>query len=257
MKRTVGFAAVLFICSSSACSSQLAHVPDGWVSIAPIYTNAGSFLCTDWAPNGWRVEISADSTRLLIIKQGPWTLRRASIPVPGGQLYGWDGGEFSGGILWRPENAVEDTISHERLVAFVSVAGRTLALVGLAHLSSDRGAILELDSAGGRWSARQLVDLGSVPTAYTALPNDRLLLSTLREVLIVHFGEKPQVLYRVDAYPGLGGTSIIRDRAGVLYLTTRHVVNRLRPTNTGYVNDWLIPRACLPTVESVRSKPDR
>lgn len=258
MKRTYGFpTAGLFIWSTSSCSSLVARVPDEWASIAPIYTIAGASLCYDWAPNGWRAEISADSARLLITKQGPWTPRRASIPVLGGRLYGWDGGEFGGGILWRPENAAEDTISRENLVAFATVAGRTLALVGLAHGGSDHGAILEIDSAGGRWTAKQLVDLGSVPTAYTRLANDRLLLSTARTVLIAHFDEKPQVLYRVDAYPGLYGTSIVRDRAGVIYLTTRHIVNRLGPTNGGYVNDWLIPRSCLPTVEAVRAKGDR
>lgn len=244
MKLGIALATILLVTGCASLNARKpARIPESWVARDPIRRpHAYTAMCKGWW--AWHLRLSRDSTRVFLVSAPPPFPRRDSLRVSGGRLEGWDGGEFSGGIEWHPDHGVTEAIIEENLVSFVNLSGRILALVGLAHLSSDRGYILELNSAGGRWTAKRLADLGSVPTAYTFLSGDRVLIGTMKSVLSFQVGEEPRVLYKNDVYPWLGGSSIVSDRAGVIYLMTRGFVTRLRPVKGGYRTEWLIPPSC-------------
>lgn len=245
MRRTFALGPILFaVACSSLGSPPPTHGPEGWVAIAPADTgHTEARWCEYWAANKWQAKLSNDSARLLLMPAPRWS-STTMLPLPNGRLEGWDGGEFGGGIFWRAESGVRDTVSKENLFAFVTVSGRILALVGLSHMQTNYGKLLELDTVDGRWHATELADLGAVPTAYSKLQGDSLLIATSAAVETFSFKREPLVLYRSNAFPDLRASSIVRDRAGVLYLTTRRIIVRLRPVKDGFEEDWLVPASC-------------
>lgn len=244
MRRITVFAGILLLTGCISLPTRgPARAPQGWVAIAPAKFETDAGKCEYWAGNKWRVSLSSDSTDLILFRGPDWS-PRSSMRVSGGELLGLDGGEFGGGIFWHADSGVRDTLANDNLFAFVNVSGRVIALVGLAHLTSDYGKALELDTVAGRWRATQLADLGSVPTAYSRLSADSLLIATSRNVQMFRPGEEPGVLYQADVHPYLRATSIVRDRAGIVYMSAGRLIIRLTPGRAAFQEDWLVPANC-------------
>ena len=177
--------------------------------------------------------------------------------VDGGQLVGSDMGEFGGSIWWRRPDGHHDTLRvqgrdtsgfhADNLHRFILHRGAVYALVGLAHLTLNEGELLLLSRDGTRWSARQLLSLGGAPRAVTRLGNDTILILTTDSLLSVGLDPaRPtrRALHGNGTWSYTYPSSMIQDRAGLIYIGMRGAVVRLTPAERGYKEDWLVPAQC-------------
>ena len=51
-------------------------------------------------------------------------------------------------------------------------------------------------------------------------------------------------MYGNPAWAYTYASSILRDRVGVVYIGMRSAVARLKPSASGYREDWLVPQRC-------------
>jgi hypothetical protein len=199
-------------------------------------------MCANHAAAEWRVALSNDGA--LTIAPATDVQSRQSFQVANGVLEGWDNGEFGGGISFRSKSGSSDTLTTENLRSFIQTREGVRALVGLAHLSFDRGKLLALEPApDGHWRARELIDLQSAPQTFVAVDSDTLLIVTSKSVLQVVTG-RVNKLFESKLWWGLYPNSVARDKAGTIYIGMRGGVTHLQPIPHGFREDWLLPDAC-------------
>lgn len=162
------------------------------------------------------------------------------IGIKGGFLVGYNSGEWGGGVLWYDsKRKLRQTITTENAVRIVETPHGILAFTGLAHWTGDGGHVLRLIRAGDSWRARTL-DLPGSPRVILLEPDGSILVVTTRHLVRVVEGRRVERLH-AGQWRGLYPTSIEQDADGALYIGMRSVVVRLRPTSTGYAEDWLTP----------------
>lgn len=160
--------------------------------------------------------------------------------TPLGLLVAYDSGEFGGELWWFDQSGtLREVISRENTFRILDTPTGILALTGLAHLMSDEGHILKLTPASDGWQVKR-VDLPGAPQAVLQDPDGSILVVTNQFVARVLAGPSVAVLHRGD-WRGLYPNSLARTANGILYVGMRHFVVRLRPTSTGYLEDWLVP----------------
>lgn len=247
----------LLCCQRAYMPRSGAIIPPGWVAVSPPAANSGAERCANFASEQWVVSLSADSTTLSITSGGT-APRQDTVRVGQDILAGNDLGEF-GGALWHTgPNGTRDTIRvsgrdpgafhADNLHAFVRRGDQVFALVGLAHMGLDVGELLYLSHAnGGRWEARSALDLRGAPMAFTRISEDTILVVTRDSLLSValdpvkptQFALAGNEIWSVT-YP----SSVVRDRAGVVYIGMRSAVGRLSPEGHDYRGDWLVRSHC-------------
>src|SRR5690606_26929786 len=178
--------------------------------------------------------------------------------VGDGLLTGSDYGEFGGSIWSQGSDETRDTLPvvgrdstayyADNLHSLFRHRGELYALVGLAHLGFSVGELLQLHrAADGRWQAQHVVDLRAAPVATTWVARDSLLVLTTDSLLVLQRSSdewRRRALHGGDTWWLTYPTSLVRDRYGVLYVGMRSAVARLRPMESGYREDWLVPTAC-------------
>jgi hypothetical protein len=245
---------------SSNETSRPAGLPAGWVAIDPPAPKTPAAECASWAEDDWAVSLSRDSTAVQISRSLPPNSRwsRDTIYTVGGFLTGIDVGEFGGAIWWQGRDGLLDSVRvsgrnpakyyADNLKGLFLHRGQPYALVGLAHLGASTGELLALNrDPGGRWRAKQVLDLGGAPEAYTWVSADTILVLTPDSVLAVDLAvgtARRRALHGSKvwwiAYPA----TLVRHGSGVFYIGLRGAVGRLTPTGSGYLEEWLVPAAC-------------
>lgn len=194
--------------------------------------------------------VPADPPRIRVVRCGgpdpkadralPALEVRDWIGVEGGFLVGYNSGEWGGGVLWYDSRGkLRQSITRENAVRIVETPHGILAFTGLAHLTVDEGHVLRLARVGGSWRARRL-DLPGSPRAIRIDSDGSILVVTTEHLVRVVGGSRVERLH-AGRWRGLYPTSIERHADGTLYIGMRSVVVRLRPTSTGYAEDWLAP----------------
>ncbi len=247
----------LLACQRASVPRASASIPPDWVAVSPPAANSDAERCANYASEEWGVALSPDSTALSITPRNT-TWRADTVRAGQDILVGNDLGEF-GGALWRETpGGARDTIRvsgrdtstfhANNLLTFVRRGDQVFALVGLAHLSLNAGELLYLSRAtGGRWEARSVLDLRSAPMAVARVADDTILVATLDSLLTVALDPaKPtrRALAGNAVWSATYASSLVRDRAGVIYIGMRSAVGRLSPEAHGYREDWLVPNRC-------------
>jgi hypothetical protein len=250
-------ALVLLACQRADVRPRSASIPPGWVAVSPPAANSDAERCANYARDEWGVALNQDSTSL-VITPAKADRRADTVRVGPDILVGNDIGEF-GGALWREtRQGTHDTIRisgrdtsafhADNLRAFVRRGDQVFALVGVAHLSLDVGELIYLSRAtGGRWEGRSVLDLRGAPMAVTRVSDDTILVLTLDSLLAVALDPtKPtrHALAGNTVWRATYASSLVRDRAGVVYMGMRSAIGRLRPVAHGYQEDWLVPTHC-------------
>lgn len=178
--------------------------------------------------------------------------------VNGGAIGGDDRGEFGGAIWWTGPDGRRDTLRVEGRNSTVFAAdnlhglmrrrGELYALVGVHHLVLDEGELLHLsqDSAA-RWHVRHLMTLNGAPRAYTLVGIDSALVVAGDSLIALKFDSiapTRRTLYGNPTWVYTYASSLLRDRAGTVYMGMRSAVSRLTPRAGGYHEDWLVPERC-------------
>ncbi|MGV7207243.1 hypothetical protein ACLB1G_05255 [Oxalobacteraceae bacterium A2-2] len=82
----------------------------------------------------------------------------------GGTLYGLDGGEWGGALVFRDRDGRSSKLYAENILGIVNLDGRVLVFSGLAHMDVNQGVVLELQhAAGGTVTVRGLARLPGAP----------------------------------------------------------------------------------------------
>lgn len=128
---------------------------------------AGIGLCTAMsacspAPDPAPASPSADSTRSF----------GAQIPAFNGELLGSDYGEFGGELVFRARDGRITKLLETNVVALHEMPGGVVAITGLAHMSSNRGAVLSISRSGPhRLTVDKIVDLPGAPLVSRQRPD--------------------------------------------------------------------------------------
>ena len=233
-----------------------ALIPSGWVSVIPPAPGSDAARCANYASDAWDVALTTDGSTLLV---SPAAGERRVDTMRVGQdvLIGDDAGEFGGAIWQQIGSDKRDTLQvtgrdtstfhADNLHAFVRRGDEVYAIVGLAHLSLDSGELLYLAPVGGRWKARTVLDLQSAPAAMVRVTNDTLLVLTSDSLLAVSLDPSRPTRHALvgnAVWSATYGSTLVRDRTGVLYIGMRSAVGRLRPDSQGFREDWLVPDHC-------------
>jgi hypothetical protein len=232
-------------------------VPPGWIAVDPPADDSPAAWCANSARDEWNVALTADSSALLLSEHGGERLSD-TVAVADGLIVGSDMGEFGGAIWWSGSDGRTDTLRVEgrgstRFVAdnlhgFVRRQGGLYALVGLAHLSIDVGELLYLSRDGaGRWHAKHVMTLSGSPSVYTLIGTDSALVlagDTLSALKFDSIAPGRRSLYGNPAWGYAYPSSLLRDKAGTVYMGMRSAVARLTPTAHGYHEDWLVQAQC-------------
>ncbi len=219
-------------------------MPDGWRSLAPAKWNSRLGECLNRSRDDWSVALSDTSPRVVVTRH-LYAAVNDTLRVGNGMLVGWNQGEFGGGVVFIPASGIADTLVRDNLRAFVPSAPGVRAIVGLAHLSLDEGAIYALVPRGpDSWQASRVADLGSAPLAVLPLPGDSLLVLTSRRLVIVTPDNRVQLLVSSENWWPLYANSVVRDRRGNIIVGMRGAIAHLRPTARGYHETWYAQGRC-------------
>lgn len=264
----VGVAITAGCANHPAAQAASATVPSGWVVVSPPAAETPAAWCANWAQDEWSVTLTADSSALQFVPAGSQR-RGDTAVVSDGLIVGDDLGEFGGAIWWSGSNGRRDTLRVEdrdstafaadNLHGFLRRRGGLYALVGLAHLTLNDGELLYLsEDRAARWHARHVMTLGGSPNAYTLVGSDSALVLTGDSLSALKFDSLAPTrrpLYGNPTWMYTNGSSILRDRAGVVYMGMRSAVARLTPTAGGYYEDWLVPERCRRRVPAGEGEP--
>lgn len=227
--------------SHPGVESVAAELPDGWV-VVPALVEPESWRgrCANLGLDEWQVGLSTDSSRLLVHPY-EYSVLTDELVLPSGRLLAEDRGEFGGNLWFEPDSSVRVSLLAENIHAFLPLHSGIYAMGGLAHLGSDEGHLYRLtEHAPGQWRVEPVLDLGSAPLAAAVLGGDSILVVQSQVLELIQLPSSRQVLHRNDAWKAVYPNSVIRDRAGVIYIGMRSGVARLRPSGDHYVEEWLI-----------------
>jgi len=246
MKVRSQVALLLACCGSPRMSfAQAATPPLGWTSISPPRLGTEAASCANWAVrSAWHVSFSRDSSAL-VFSPDPGETFSDTVQFEDGRLVSFDHGEFGGDVWWEPRVGPRQHVASVNLVSFVSTPPSVFGLEGLAHLGINRGSLVQFDrSRSGIWQLRQLTQLGAAPFAYTRLSDDTMVVVTSGTLLAVRPPKLVRLLHTDSAWRYTYPHSVVRDRAGVVYVGMRSAVARLVPQGTTFREDWLVPPDC-------------
>jgi hypothetical protein len=242
-------AAMTIIVMTAGCSAPPstkprlpAAVPESWQSLAPPDAESEAALCANVADTSWSVSLTPDSTA---VQASPAVWRHSdTLDLPGGQLIAADWGEFGGEVSWQPAGRPGTVIAHENVRFLVPMQSGVYGLAGLAHLGTDEGRLLRFGRSGDdSWTVDTVMELGSAPAAFTQLGPDSLLVAAPKGLLVVHVAHGVHMLAARPTWWLTYPSSVVQDRAGVVYVGMRLAVAQLTP-DSGYAERWLVPAGC-------------
>ena len=224
----------------SACSWVVSQGPDGAIS-AKLYIRARTDIQLPFEPSvspRWEIaRCSGDRSEA----NEPKLEVSALLQTQDGFLVGYDSGEFGGGLSWfNAEGQFQESFTNENTWRIVPTSTGAVVFTGLSHVFSNKGQVLRLRHRAGRWQVAR-TNLPGAPLAVFPDANESFLVATTRHLLRIQRDLRVTVLHR-GAWGGNGSlNSMARDASGTIYLGMGYVVARLRPTRTGYVEEWLAP----------------
>jgi hypothetical protein len=244
-------------------ASALLPPPAGWV---PYEFKAGTekavLGCAAFSEREWQVASEGDRLKISAYRRGfvedplPFDIEpgkaaeglagdRHAKRVNDGWLVGFDAGEFGGALWWfSADGGARKRLASENVAALADSPKGVLALVGLAHMGSDRGRVLLVgEGPDGDRPLETIADLGSAPTAFAQESADSLVVVTHKRFLRVKSsGEVEPLLAPEVHFPY--ANSLALSKSGVIHVGMRHFVLRLSPSNEGYRAEWFVPSDC-------------
>ncbi len=170
--------------------------------------------------------------------------RRSLQRTSDGWLVGFDAGEFGGGLWWfrrdgnNPKNLLPDNVH-----AIYETPDGIFVLLGLAHLGSDTGEIVQFIDGPEEVSFKRVANLGGSPEASVVGPDGQIVVATMRSVVRVDHAGRVHELYKSGeelTYP----TSVVIEENGSIFVAMRFFVLRLVPHQDTYQSQWLMPQTC-------------
>ncbi len=238
MERTILLGALVL--AGTAAAQQPAHLPPGWRVVQPVRWDTPAWSCLNQRLTPWLVSLDSTGTRLSFAS-GHEVPSRDSVVFSDGRLVSYDMGEFGGAIHWVSQRGDSVQIVEGNPVRLIRRPDTVLVFEGLAHLSLNEGHVLALTRSGRGWRVDTLSSLGYAPAVVQAASSSTYLVAAAGALLLVHASGRTRVLKANEAWGGLYPASLVRDRAGVIYVGARGAVFRLREHGNAFAEEWLAP----------------
>ncbi len=221
-------------------------LPAGWKVVRPARYMSTQWQCLNQHLTPYRVSIDSSGNRLTFMVA---TEDNAvdSVVLPGGKLVSHNMGEFGGNVTWQPAGGTSTPILSGNPVHFEVRNDTVLVFDGLAHGSMNYGYLLVLTHRRNSWRVDTLGSLGFAPAAVTRSSPSSYLVAAADALLLVTASGRVNVLRANQSWGGLYPTSIVRDRAGTIYVGARGAVFRVTGGGPSFSEDWLAPdsSSCL------------
>lgn len=229
-------------------------IPEGWIRFSEGPPKPSAIECAyrsnhfwEVQPNGAVVPLSSrDRQDPLPFPIEPLETgmggNRHAIEVEDGWLVGFDVGEWGGGLWWfSPDGRRRQHLIDENVQGLAKHPRGVIALVGLGHLSIDRGRAFNVTKkSDGKYAASLIADLGSKPDAFVRESSDSVLVADWRGLWRV----TPTSASRLIETTLVSPSSMALTPSGEITVAGRHFVVRFTPVGGGYTEEWLVPESC-------------
>jgi hypothetical protein len=163
------------------------------------------------------------------------------LQIQNGFLVGYNSGEFGGGLSWFDgDGRFRQSITTENTQRIIPTRQGAVVFTGLAHGLQDTGHVLRLLYGEGRWRMTR-ANLPGAPLAVLSDADESFVVVTTRHLVRIRRDFRVVLLHRGAWRGNPSPNSIVRDSSGRIYLGMSYAVARLRPTQSGYVEEWLAP----------------
>ena len=154
----------------------------------PVPTDEDTLYQYSWSPNNWIVYSDKDDVRVdeILIKkpedklpfkisQSNGNITNIAAPLCGlsdveevddGYLTGFNRGEYGGELYWFSKDGKKRyEVSGHQIVQFIKRDDKIYAIAGLAHLTTSKGSIIEIEKKKKKWVATEYLKLPTTPVA--------------------------------------------------------------------------------------------
>jgi hypothetical protein len=173
-------------------------------SVIPMYST-DAWYTLSMSNNEFSVANKNGKLEITKVKQND----KCTLVMAKGNLYGWDGGEFGGKLTYKPADGSKPTvhIKDGNIKYIFSLNDSIYFIEGLAHLSTNEGAMYKLDTAGGKFTYSKILSFYDAPEAF-AMYNDMLLIAGHQNFYIIHKNIMAEILLQNMFWRGLYPNSI-------------------------------------------------
>lgn len=159
-----------------------------------------------------------------------------------GVLLGYNNGEWGGKLIWSSsDGSIRHELLDDNVVAILELEGRFIVLVGLSHLCSNHGRVVEYVDEAGAFRPGRMTELGSAPKAAVIEPTGAILVATTRGLLRVttefHIHRLQDSQWGMF-YP----VSMVMAAPATVYVGMRGIVSEVRLDTDPPTETWLFPR---------------
>jgi len=242
MNRILKPLVVLLLCSGSAIYAQTSDPPvPGWVAYQP---TEDDLRCANYSKQAWRVTLNSDNSSIMVSRFEDNT-RRHMIAVRDGRLVGEDHGEWGGSLWWISKDGRRRRwLSDENVHGFVKTSAGVLVVVGLAHMGTNHGEVLQyVDGPVRKKRVKMFADLGWAPNAFVLESPDSVIVFTRDGFVRVHASGRVESIFR-RVYGLVYPNSFTLSPTGVIHVGMRHFITRLTPSAGAYKEEWFVPANC-------------
>lgn len=199
--------------------------------------------CANAAPDQWAARVVDSLGTIEIHPSSERRSDRMSLAIAGGRFVAIDSGEFGGGLTWVPALGAPQRLVDGSIPQVARGDDAVYALHDAAMLG--RSELLRLRAAPpGRWVIDTVAVLPFGANLLAVLPHDTLLVVGYGGVVLLTSSGRMVRTHGNAVWAGTAPQSVVRDRAGVLYVGMRSAVARLVPAGDGYRERWLVETRC-------------
>lgn len=161
------------------------------------------------------------------------------VRVEDGWLYGYDAGEFGGGLFWFSADGKRRRKVSGRNTQFVLRTPKgVFAVEGLTHLMFWYGRLVQIVRRGDTWTERLVTDLHSSPAVLA--DGSRFIIANPGYVSTLETDGTQHEIYR--GFNDFRIESLVRRQDGEVWIGSSHGLLRLRPKTGGdYTAQWFLP----------------
>lgn len=173
-----------------------------FVMTKPPKVNSKEWSELNYSRNEFKVSVINGAIKIYKADQD----KDAILDIEGGQLIGTDHGEWGGKIEFIPEGGSDRKLIKEGNVKFVFKLNEIYFIEGLAHLSTNKGAMYRLENQGGAFVPIKVIEFEDAPEAMAISGNNLFIASHKSFFLIKDL--KKETIFKDEFWTSLYPNSV-------------------------------------------------
>jgi hypothetical protein len=193
---------------SVPCAGQApVHIPKEFVETVPPEVGSDEWNALNFSENDFSVRIVDGELEIKRIDEVN-DVEVCELRIPNGRLVGINRFEKGGTLSFEPSGDPEHSVEIKQgNIKFVFThKGRIYFIEGLEHLSTNSGALYELEHSDDSFTYNKRIDFDDAPEAFT-LFQDKFLIATHGNFYAVH-DLKEELVFKATFWSGLYPNSI-------------------------------------------------